>query len=96
MAAYIISRIRITDSDRFAEYREASLPVAERFGAKYLARSDYTMPLDGSDDGRRLVIIEFPDMDRLQAFWNSPEYQAARKLRLGAGDIDIVAVPGLD
>lgn len=95
MTAYIISRIRVTDEDRFAQYRAASMPVAEKYGAQYLARSDEIEVLDGHDDGRRLVIISFPDMDKLKAFWNSEVYQAARRLRLDAAEIDIVALPGL-
>jgi uncharacterized protein (DUF1330 family) len=95
MAAYLISQIRVTDEDAFQKYREASIPVAQAYGAKYLARSDEVVCLDGSHDGRRLVIIEFPDMDRLNAFWTSEEYQAARTLRLDAAEIDIWALPGL-
>lgn len=96
MTAYLISRIEVTDEAQFARYREASIPVAESYGAQYLARSDDIDVLDGSDDGRRLVIISFPDMARLKAFWNSEEYQAARQHRLDAAKIDIVALPGLD
>ena len=94
MPAYIVSQIRVTDPERFEQYREASIPVAEAHGARYLARSDAVVCLDGAHDGRRVVIIEFPDMVQLKAFWNSPAYQAARKLRLDAAEIDIWAVPG--
>ena len=96
MTAYLVSRIEVTDEEQFARYRDASIPVAESYGAQYLARSDEIDVLDGGDDGRRLVIISFPDMKTLKAFWNSPEYQAARQHRLGAARIDIVALPGLD
>ena len=94
MAAYLISQIRVTDPDQFQKYRDASIPVAERYGARYLARSDDVEVLDGKHDGRRVVIIEFPDMDRLRAFWNSADYQSARQLRLNAAEIDIWAIPG--
>ena len=95
MPAYIISRFEVTDPERFQRYREASTPLAKAYGAKYLARSDYVDCLDGVHDGRTVVIIEFPDMERLKAFWNSKEYQEARKLRLGAAEIDIWALPSL-
>jgi len=93
MPAYLISRIRITDEERFAKYRAASIPVAQKFGAEYLARSDKVEALDGSYDGRRLVIIKFPDTKTARAFWASPEYRAAREHRLGAAEIDIWLVP---
>lgn len=93
MPAYVISRIRVTDEARFAKYREASIPVATKFGAEYLARSNKVEALDGTYDGRRLVIIKFPDAKTARAFWNSPEYRAAREFRLGAAEIDIWLVP---
>ncbi|MDH3235212.1 MAG: DUF1330 domain-containing protein [Alphaproteobacteria bacterium] len=94
MPAYIVSQIRVTDRERFERYRQASIPVAKSYGARYLARSDAVECLDGAHDGRRVVIIEFPNMSQLKAFWNSAEYQAAREHRLGAADIDIWAIPG--
>ena len=93
MPAYVVSRVRVIDEARFAKYREASIPVAQKFGAEYLARSDKVEALDGNYDGRRLVIIRFPDTRAARAFWNSPEYQAVRELRLGAAEIDIWLVP---
>lgn len=91
----MISQVRVTDPERFQQYREVSIPLAQSYGAKYLARSNDVLCLDGAQDGRMVVIIEFPDMERLQAFWNSKEYQEARKLRLGAAEIDIWALPSL-
>ena len=51
--------------------------------------------LEGSYDGRRLVIFEFPSMDVIQSVWNSPEYAEVKKLREGAGELDVWAVPGV-
>jgi uncharacterized protein (DUF1330 family) len=46
-------------------------------------------------EGRaRNVVIEFESFDAARKYAHSPEYAAARKLREGAGVIDIVIVEG--
>jgi uncharacterized protein (DUF1330 family) len=41
-----------------------------------------------------LVIFEFPSLDAIHAFWNSPEYGPVKKIREGAAVVDIWAVAG--
>ena len=42
----------------------------------------------------RIVVTEFPDVEAAKQFYNSPEYQEARKHRLGACDFHMVVVEG--
>ena len=42
------------------------------------------------------MVIEFPSLARARAFYDSPEYVAARKLRAGAGDAQFVVVEGVE
>jgi uncharacterized protein (DUF1330 family) len=42
-----------------------------------------------------MVVVEFESMEALQRFWNSPEYEALKKLRQAASDSDIWAVQGV-
>ena len=51
--------------------------------------------LEGSHDGRRLVVFEFSSMEVIRSVWNSPEYATIKKLREGAGELDVWAVPGV-
>jgi uncharacterized protein (DUF1330 family) len=47
-------------------------------------------------EGRpRNVVIEFPSLQAAIDCYNSPEYQAAREKRIGAGIADIVLVEGV-
>ena len=95
MPAYLISRLKVLDPVRFEEYRRLSIPLANSYGARYLARSDAVSCLEGSYDGRRLVIIEFPSLAKLHAFYDSPEYRQARRWREGACEIDLWVIDGL-
>jgi uncharacterized protein (DUF1330 family) len=39
-----------------------------------------------------MAIFEFPLMDVVHAFWNSPKYEPVKDLRRGAAVLDIWAV----
>jgi uncharacterized protein (DUF1330 family) len=96
MPAYMVVQINITDPDRFAQYRAAVPGVVASFGGRYMARGAQVEVLEGSHDGRRLVLFEFPSMDAIRRFWNSPEYAKIKPLRENAAEIDAWAVPGVE
>ena len=53
-----------------------------KHGGRYLTKtSAHKMPEGGHWKPDRVLIIEFPDMDALDAFYNSPEYQPLIGLR---------------
>lgn len=96
MPAYLIVQIRFTaDRSSFAAYRDAVGPLSQRFGGRYLVAGGAPVEaLEGAHDGRSLVILEFPSMDRLHAFWDSPDYAEVKRLREGLAELDVWAVPG--
>jgi uncharacterized protein (DUF1330 family) len=42
----------------------------------------------------RTVVIEFPSYEAALACYRSPDYQAAKALRLGKGNIDLLVIEG--
>lgn len=95
MAAYMIAQITVTNPEKYEDYKKAVSQVAVRFGGRYLIRGGQIEVLEGSHDGRRLVLFEFPGMEDIRAFWTSPEYLEAKGFREGAAVLDVWAVPGL-
>ena len=51
--------------------------------------------LEGDWNPTRLVVLEFEDLEAAKRFYDSPEYQAAKKLREGAANLNMVAVEGI-
>ncbi len=96
MPAYMVVQITITDPERFAQYRAAVPGVVESFGGRYMVRGAQVEVLEGSHDGRRLVLFEFPSMEAIRRFWNSPEYAKVKLLRENAAEIDVWPVPGAE
>ncbi len=95
MAAYFIVQSTINDEAQYQKYRDAVIPMMAKHGAKIIVRGARVEALEGSHDGRRMVIFEFPSMDAIKAFWNSPEYVPVKKIREGAAKLDVWVVEGV-
>jgi uncharacterized protein (DUF1330 family) len=95
MPAYILARIRVTDPQRFEQYRAAVPAVIAQYGGRYIVRGGEVTALEGTPEGRRLVVIEFPTLEAAQRFWHSSEYAQAKQLREEAAQAEVVLVPGV-
>lgn len=92
---YVIARVSVSEPDAYAEYASLARLAMDRHGAKILARGGRYAALEG--EGRpRNVILEFASYENALEYWNSPEYQEARSHRLGAAEIELCAVEGVD
>ncbi len=92
---YWIGRVDISDPDQYAKYIEANAAPFARYGARFLVRSGRFENPEGSCRARN-VVIEFPSYEAALACYESPEYQAAKALRIPASEADLVIVEGYD
>lgn len=82
MPAYLVVEHIITDAAKFEEYRTKVGPLIARFGGRYLTKgSTHRQPEGGHWKPERMVVIEFPDMQALDAWYRSPEYLPLISLR---------------
>ena len=94
MPAYVINDMEVTDPQLFEEYKKLSPPTVAQYGGRFLVRGGRTEMLEGDWAPRRLVILEFPDMQRALAWIDSPEYAPARRLRQLSSNSNIIVVEG--
>jgi uncharacterized protein (DUF1330 family) len=92
--AYLLVQVDVTDARQYGEYTKLSPAIIEKFGGRFLARGGRSITLEGPAAAARVVVIEFPSFERAEAFYNSPEYVAARKVRAGAAKVQFVLVEG--
>ena len=97
MAAYVVVDVEITDMEEYKSsgYIDNVPKIAAKYGGRYLARGGETKVHEGTWQPRRLVIIEFPSMEKLEAFYNSVEYAPYLAIRKRLGDSNLVATEGL-
>lgn len=83
MTAYLMADVLAEDMEayRASGYLEAAVRTASAHGGVYRARGGDTVVLEGDWEPDRMVIIEFPSMDDLLAWWNSPEYDEWKPVR---------------
>jgi uncharacterized protein (DUF1330 family) len=94
MPAYAIVLVEVTDPEQYAKYTRATPPVIAKFGGKFVVRGGKSATLEGTEERRRIVVIEFPSAERAQAFYQSDEYQEVKKLRSGAAIGTFIVVEG--
>ncbi len=92
MPAYLIVEHIITDAAKFEEYRAKVAPMIAKHGGRYLTKGgSHKLPEGGHWLPERVVIIEFPDMQSLDAWYGSPEYQPLIALRKACtSDLDML------
>ncbi len=97
MPAYMIVTAQIADRDAFINgYGKVAAALVEKFGGKYVLRGPGAELLEGQfGQGASMVISEWPDREAARAFWNSPEYAEAKKLRAGIADCQVLLIDGV-
>ncbi|MGF1595498.1 MAG: DUF1330 domain-containing protein [Acidimicrobiales bacterium] len=94
MTAYAIFRVKVTDPERYEKYKLLSPGAVAAHGGRFIVRGGESEVLEGEPEDRRLVVLEFPDLDAARAFYDSPEYLDARKARAGAAEMQMIIVEG--
>jgi uncharacterized protein (DUF1330 family) len=95
MTAYVIADVEVLDATGYEAYRQQVPATIAAYGGRYLARGGAIEVLEGSWSPRRCVILEFPSMALLKAWWDSPEYQPLRAIRERTTRSNLVATEGL-
>lgn len=94
--AYVVANIEsVQDQATYDKYRAGVGATQTPFGGKVIARTkavalDASVPPEGN-----VLLIQFPSMANLQAWWNSPAYVALRPFREKATKSKEYAIEGL-
>lgn len=82
MAIYMIVTIEeIFDMERYQGYVQQVSDIVMEYGGKYLARGGETTTFTGGWSPKRVILIEFPDMELARACFTSDAYRAIASLR---------------
>jgi uncharacterized protein (DUF1330 family) len=73
---YLVGQITVTNPEAYAVYASKVPQTITAFGGKYLVRGGHATQLEGQALGERNVVIEFPNREIAEAWYNSDAYQA--------------------
>jgi uncharacterized protein (DUF1330 family) len=96
-AFVIVERIATTGEESIQEqYAKLAREILPKYGARYLARSQRNTLLEG--DGSApccIAILQFPNVEAVRRWYDSPENQSAAKIRQSGAKFRIIAIEGL-
>lgn len=93
---YWIAHVDITDPERYKDYVAANAVAFKKYNARFVVRAGDAIVPKGDLGGRRHVVIEFDSYATAKACYESPEYQAAARIRDEASTADMVIIEGYE
>jgi uncharacterized protein (DUF1330 family) len=93
LKGYWIAHLDVTDPEGYKAYIAANATAFSKYAARFLVRGGRQEVTEGRQRSRA-VVLEFPSYDAALACYRSPEYQAAKALRLGRAEVDLVVIEG--
>jgi uncharacterized protein (DUF1330 family) len=95
MAAYaVITREKTRNGTKLEEYRKLAPASFEKHPVKFLAIHGRLEVLEGPEC-EDIIILEFPSYLEAEAWYHSPEYQAACERRFQGGDYRCILTEGV-
>ncbi|MFC9945249.1 DUF1330 domain-containing protein [Streptomyces pratensis] len=94
MPAYVIVNADVLDEEAALSYASVAQRSVLGHGGRYLVAGPTPEPVEGTWDSARLLVIEFPDMDRIRQWYSSPEYRRAMEIREGKVLVGMLFVEG--
>ena len=92
---YWIGQVDVTEPEGYKAYMAADMAPFGRFGGRFLVRGGAREVVEGKVRSRT-VVLEFPSFAAALECYDSADYQAAKRLRDGNAEFDLVAVEGYD
>jgi uncharacterized protein (DUF1330 family) len=96
-AFVIVERTATIGAESIQEqYAKLARDILPKYGARYLARSQRNTQLEG--DGAApccIAILQFPSLDAVHRWYDSPENKSAAQVRQSGATFRIIAIEGL-
>jgi uncharacterized protein (DUF1330 family) len=93
---YLIAQNEVSDVDAYLkEYSAKRQASAKAAGGRYLVLGGKVTPLDGPPPKTRTVILAWDSLEKLQAWYNSPEAKALREVGKKYATFHVFAVEGV-
>jgi uncharacterized protein (DUF1330 family) len=82
MPAYFVIELDVEDGPSLAEYEREVTEHVVAAGGRFLVRGNDYRPIEGDWHPKRLIIVEFPDLDAVERYYHSEPNQRLKRKRL--------------
>jgi uncharacterized protein (DUF1330 family) len=94
MAAYVIVDVTIHDERAYEDYKKLTPAAVAAYDGKFVVRGGRSETLEGEWQPERIVVLEFPTVERAKEWWNSDVYGEAKIIRQRAATTKMIVVEG--
>jgi uncharacterized protein (DUF1330 family) len=81
MPAYVIVGLDITEPEAYEEYRRQVPATLVPYGGQFVVRGGAFQVLEGDWPASRTVVLAFPSVEQVTAWYESAAYQAILPIR---------------
>ena len=95
MPAYVIVDVKINNHEDYEEYKKLTPASITAYDGKFIVRGGKTETLEGDWNPERIVVLEFPTVERAKEWWPSEMYAPAKQIRQRTASTQMIVVEGL-
>ena len=96
MKGYVVIDTEVIDAEAYSEFVEQVPTVMAAHGGRFLVRSSDAETIEGDWDPKRLVILEFDNLEAARGFIDAAYHGDLGDLRRRATESKIVVVEGCE
>ncbi len=95
MPAYVLIELTVLDPEEMEEYKKRAPEAVAAFDGKFIVRGGAITTLEGVWEPERIVLIQFPSVERAKEWWNSEQYAEVKAIRHRAAKAEMILLEGL-
>ena len=80
----------------YEEYKKLTPAAIAAYDGRFIVRGEKTECLEGNWNPQRIVVLEFPSVERAKQWWASREYTKAKAIRQRAAKTKMIVVEGVN
>jgi uncharacterized protein (DUF1330 family) len=94
MPAYVLVEITIHDSESYKDYMKLTPASITAYDGKFIVRGGKSESLEGDWQPQRIVVLEFPTLQRAKEWWSSEHYAPAKEIRQRSATTKMILMEG--
>ena len=94
MKAYVFGLLYMKSWEWYEKYYPETAKLISLHGGKYLASGVKPDMKEGENQRSAYVLLEFPDLESAERWYEDPKYQPLIDLRNSGGRSEIFVIPG--
>ncbi|MEM9936197.1 MAG: DUF1330 domain-containing protein [Bacteroidota bacterium] len=90
MATYVTVMMNIHDPEVYTKYTDKTPAIVKRHGGRLLTRGEEISTLEGTPYTGRMVLLEFPNRESVDAWHTDLQYQEVVTYRLASSTMHML------